>query len=114
MPSFLIPYRGIYQAMDPRHTPETPSPRVRDPVSGMTVDRARAPHRVTLGDTTHYFCSARCAEKFKADPQRYLGPRPKPKSPETQKGTKWTCPMHPEIVRDRPGSCPICGMALEP
>ncbi|MEP6564716.1 MAG: heavy metal translocating P-type ATPase, partial [Mesorhizobium sp.] len=59
-----------------------------------------------------YFCSAGCKAKFEAEPVKYLGNRPEPKA--MPKGTQYTCPMHPEIVRDKPGSCPICGMALEP
>src|SRR5690606_15888045 len=60
----------------------------------------------------HYFCSAGCKEKFEADPAKFLGDRPAPAPAPA--GTKYTCPMHPEIVRDAPGSCPLCGMALEP
>jgi Cu+-exporting ATPase len=82
-----------------------------DPVCGMTVE-PDGPHRHELGGTTYRFCSARCLEKFRAEPGRYLKPSAPP-APTQQKGT-WTCPMHPEIVRDGPGSCPICGMALEP
>lgn len=59
-----------------------------------------------------YFCSQACEAKFKTDPGKYESPtRPPEKMPA---GVKYTCPMHPEIVRDKPGSCPICGMALEP
>ena len=61
---------------------------------------------------TYYFCSAGCRTKFSADPAAYLGdPKPKAEMPE---GTIYTCPMHPEIRQVGPGSCPICGMALEP
>jgi Cu+-exporting ATPase len=83
-----------------------------DPVCGMKVDRASAKHFLRHEGEKHYFCSARCKEKFEAAPQDYLGERPAPK-PMPQ-GTQYTCPMHPEIVRDGPGDCPICGMALEP
>lgn len=85
-----------------------------DPVCGMTVDTTTAEHKFELGEGTYYFCSARCLEKFKANPDAYLNPtddRPVVSAPA---GTIWTCPMHPEIRRDGPGSCPICGMALEP
>ncbi|MFZ7091385.1 heavy metal translocating P-type ATPase [Primorskyibacter sp. 2E233] len=84
----------------------------RDPVCGMTVDPdARKPQAKHKGHTYH-FCSDRCRDKFKADPERYLSESAKPEPmPE---GTKYTCPMHPEIVRDHPGDCPKCGMALEP
>lgn len=83
-----------------------------DPVCGMSVDRATAAHFVRHEGKGFYFCSAGCKGKFEADPAKYLGDRP---APEPMKpGTQYTCPMHPEIVRDMPGSCPICGMALEP
>jgi Cu+-exporting ATPase len=96
---------------------------VTDPVCGMTVDTRTAKHHYELNGTTFHFCSARCLEKFKAEPDRYLNPAghdPVVKAaslgalPEPADGTIWTCPMHPEIRRDRPGQCPICGMALEP
>ena len=86
---------------------------VRDPVCGMTVDPRTTPHRHDHAGATHYFCGARCLAKFAADPHRYLsaGPSPPPPAPE---GAIYTCPMHPEIRQAGPGSCPICGMALEP
>ena len=85
----------------------------RDPVCGMTVDPATAKHRSELGGHSHYFCSARCLEKLEADPDRYLNPSDA--SPEDiPEGAQWICPMHPEVRQDHPGSCPICGMALEP
>jgi Cu+-exporting ATPase len=84
----------------------------KDPVCGMTVDRAKTPHRHIHRDETYYFCSAGCLTKFAADPQKYLGRRlPEPAMPE---GAIFTCPMHPAIRQEGPGSCPICGMALEP
>jgi Cu+-exporting ATPase len=83
-----------------------------DPVCGMTVDRATAKHFVRHEGQGFYFCSAGCKAKFEAEPQKYLGDRPAPAP--MPKGTQYTCPMHPEIVRDKPGACPICGMALEP
>ncbi|TPK88380.1 heavy metal translocating P-type ATPase [Mesorhizobium sp. B2-4-17] len=83
-----------------------------DPVCGMNVDRASARHFVRHEGQGFYFCSAGCKAKFEAAPQTYLGDRPEP--PPAPKGTQYTCPMHPEVIRDKPGSCPICGMALEP
>src|SRR5262249_41770813 len=62
---------------------------------------------------TYYFCCPHCLEKFKADPQRYLAGAPAPAVPAPP-GTIYTCPMHPEVEQDHPGSCPKCGMALEP
>ena len=85
----------------------------RDVVCGMNVDPATAKHFAEHGGTTHYFCGARCREKFLADPDKYL----KPKQAEPKPGEAdaiYTCPMHPEIRQKGPGSCPICGMALEP
>ncbi|WP_442583645.1 heavy metal translocating P-type ATPase [Mesorhizobium sp. ASY16-5R] len=84
----------------------------KDPVCGMSVKRASAKHFLRHDGAGHYFCSAGCKGKFEQEPARYLGERkPEPPAP---KGTKYTCPMHPEVVRDGPGSCPKCGMALEP
>ncbi|RWC41446.1 MAG: heavy metal translocating P-type ATPase [Mesorhizobium sp.] len=83
-----------------------------DPVCGMSVDRATAKHFVRHEGQGFYFCSAACQAKFEAEPQKYLGDRPAPQP--MPKGTQYTCPMHPEIIRDKPGSCPKCGMALEP
>jgi Cu+-exporting ATPase len=82
-----------------------------DPVCGMTVDPARAASSSTYAGRTFYFCSLGCKTKFDANPAAYVGGR-KPEAPVS--GADWTCPMHPEVVRDSPGSCPICGMALEP
>ena len=96
---------------------------VVDPVCGMKVDTRTAEHRYELGGTPYFFCSARCLEKFKANPDQYLNPPEHDPAvtspamgalPEAAEGTIWTCPMHPEIRRDGPGSCPICGMGLEP
>jgi Cu+-exporting ATPase len=77
----------------------------------MTVDPHSAKHRADHGGRTYYFCCAGCRAKFVADPQKYLGGR-QPESVPT--GAVYTCPMHPEIRQIGPGSCPICGMALEP
>ena len=87
---------------------------VSDPVCGMKVDTTTALHKIDLGDGTYYFCSARCVEKFRANPDAYLNPVDHISAVSAPAGTIWTCPMHPEIRRDGPGSCPICGMALEP
>jgi Cu+-exporting ATPase len=85
-----------------------------DPVCGMTVDPATSKHRHTHADALFHFCSARCQEKFIADPARYLTPSAADAEPAPSKGVIYTCPMHPEIRRNGPGICPICGMALEP
>ena len=83
-----------------------------DPVCGMKVDiGARGPSFDHRGET-YWFCSAGCRTKFAADPERYLTKKGEAKP--LPKGTLYTCPMHPEIVKEGPGHCPICGMALEP
>jgi len=87
---------------------------VKDPVCGMTVDPATARHTSKHGGTAHYFCSAGCKTKFDADPDRYLRPAADRHADEVAAGAVYTCPMHPEIRQVGPGSCPICGMALEP
>ncbi|TGT99036.1 heavy metal translocating P-type ATPase [Mesorhizobium sp. M5C.F.Ca.ET.164.01.1.1] len=86
--------------------------KATDPVCGMTVERATAKHFARHEGKGFYFCSAGCKGKFEADPQKYQSGQPAPEP--MPKGTQYTCPMHPEIIRDKPGSCPICGMALEP
>ncbi len=87
---------------------------VKDPVCGMTVDPATARSHVHDGQTFH-FCSQSCLTKFAADPGKYQVIRPTtPATPATAAGAIYTCPMHPEILQDHPGTCPKCGMALEP
>ena len=86
--------------------------KVRDPVCGMSVDPATSkPHFDHRGETFH-FCSAGCRTKFAADPAKYLD-KHEP-APEAPAGAIYTCPMHPQIRQVGPGTCPICGMALEP
>ena len=83
-----------------------------DPVCGMKV-KADSPHHAVHAGEDYRFCSAGCRTKFAADTDRYL----KPKDTHVEQapaGSRYTCPMHPQIVRDAPGNCPICGMALEP
>lgn len=83
-----------------------------DPVCGMKVEPANAAAEIEHGGRTYYFCSQHCADRFNADPAKYAAKAPA-QSP-AMAGAKYTCPMHPEIVRDAPGSCPKCGMALVP
>ena len=83
-----------------------------DPVCGMAVDPAAAQHRAEHEGHDYVFCSAGCRTKFVADPGQYLGEKPQAKAAPS--GTIYTCPMHPEVRQEGPGSCPICGMALEP
>ncbi|VXB27280.1 Silver exporting P-type ATPase [Nocardioides sp. AX2bis] len=100
------------------HTP----PTTKDPVCGMDVDPATSGHTVLHEDESYFFCSAGCAATFEADPDHYIGPDHAPgESSGSSTGpvpagevAEYTCPMHPEIRQDGPGSCPICGMALEP
>jgi len=86
---------------------------VTDPVCGMTVDPAKTAHHAEHAGQTYHFCSAGCRTKFVANPDAYLGDKPKPE-PTATPGAIWTCPMHPQIRQEGPGTCPICGMALEP
>jgi Cu+-exporting ATPase len=83
----------------------------KDPVCGMSVEPATARHRTVHRGRPYFFCGARCKERFVAEPAKFVAPQP---APEPAGAGPWTCPMHPEIVEPRPGSCPLCGMALEP
>nr|WP_228244243.1 heavy metal translocating P-type ATPase [Porphyrobacter sp. GA68] len=89
-----------------------------DPVCGMKVDSRTSSHRFEHDGKPYWFCSASCLAKFSADPERYLsGPTSgatKADLSDVPAGTIWTCPMHLQIRQDGPGTCPICGMALEP
>ncbi len=86
---------------------------VTDPVCGMTVDPQAAKYRSNYDGRPYYFCSAGCKVKFERDPKHYLEPKASAAMPVPE-GAIYTCPMHPEIRQEGPGSCPICGMALEP
>ncbi len=94
---------------------------ITDPVCGMKVT-SDSEHRFTHEGEEYYFCSSGCLKKFSADPGKYLKPSTSDSKHEnhdneqarTGAGVAYTCPMHPEIVQDHPGSCPKCGMALEP
>jgi len=92
-----------------------PAKSAIDPVCGMSVDPHTATLKVDHGGRTYYFCSAGCRTKFIADPLKYLdADQDKAAAAPVPEGTIYTCPMHPEIRQVGPGSCPICGMALEP
>ena len=84
----------------------------KDPVCGMNVDPGTAQHRAAHRGRRYFFCGARCKERFLAEPAKFLAPGTV--VPEAAGAEQWTCPMHPEIVQATPGSCPLCGMALEP
>jgi Cu+-exporting ATPase len=114
------------------------APKQKDPVCGMTIDPNKAAGKVEHAGKTYYFCSARCSERFSKEPEKYLAalgtagmehgyaqhhaaehgqsvPPSSSNSATIAKGNaRYTCPMHPEIVQLGPGTCPICGMALEP
>ncbi len=93
------------------------STTVKDPVCGMTVDSATTLYHAEFEGHEHFFCSAGCLAKFSADPHRYLhgvANQVTNRTDDIPQGTIWTCPMHPQIRQMGPGSCPICGMALEP
>ena len=85
-----------------------------DPVCGMEVQKSADARSSDYGGETWYFCSEGCQTRFDADPYFYASGNAEKSHQAASPGTQWTCPMHPEIVRDEPGSCPLCGMALEP
>ncbi|MES1166246.1 MAG: heavy metal translocating P-type ATPase, partial [Verrucomicrobiota bacterium] len=103
----------------PRRLNVVATPTAKDPVCGMTVP-ADAPERATFEGSTYLFCCPGCRAKFEKDPRAYRRPdaaRSRPGPPPgafASAAGAWTCPMHPEVIRDRPGACPLCGMALEP
>ena len=104
----------------PTHEQRTESPpddqTAVDPVCGMTVTPDDAAESLDHDGRTYYFCSTGCAHKFREDPEHYLNApaAADDDSAPARPGAKYTCPMHPEVVEDQPGSCPKCGMALEP
>nr|NIQ98367.1 YHS domain-containing protein [Desulfuromonadales bacterium]NIR34252.1 YHS domain-containing protein [Desulfuromonadales bacterium]NIS44239.1 YHS domain-containing protein [Desulfuromonadales bacterium] len=87
---------------------------MKDPVCGMSVEPEKAAAEKEHQGKTYYFCSKKCAEKFADDPDRYLSPGRKEEEEEAPPGAIYTCPMHPEVRQEGPGSCPECGMDLEP
>lgn len=105
------PHSGHGATCSHATTPDVPT--ALDPVCGMTVDPAKTAHHAHHNGTEFHFCSAGCLAKFKADPPKYLAGKPRAQ-PVAAPGAIWTCPMHPQIRQEGPGTCPICGMALEP
>jgi Cu+-exporting ATPase len=98
--------------------------KAHDPVCGMEVDAESAAGRSSYAGQVYYFCSSSCHSRFNARPEKFIdgrnaaayqtgAPETNSPKPEIHLGASYTCPMHPEIERDRPGDCPICGMALE-
>lgn len=98
------------------HPSAKPAPMTSiDPVCGMNVDPEHAAGTASYEGKTYSFCSQGCVAKFQTDPEKYLQPVPNPEPmKERAAGIEYTCPMHPEIRQIGPGSCPKCGMALEP
>ena len=96
------------------HEHEGEAGKVKDPVCGMTVDPHATTHRAQYGGKPYYFCSSGCQSKFMAEPAKYVEPAAARTAEPVPEGTIYTCPMHPQIRQVGPGSCPICGMALEP
>jgi P-type Cu+ transporter len=94
-----------------QHGNENKQDKIIDPVCGMTVDPESTKYKSTYKEQDYYFCAENCLKKFKADPEKYL--TPKQEEPVMQ-GAIYICPMHPQIRQAGPGTCPLCGMALEP
>jgi P-type Cu+ transporter len=91
----------------------TTATQVKDPVCGMTVSPEMSAGKYDYKGKTYYFCSMSCLKKFEQNPEQYLQPTKKTVI-NSSENVEYTCPMHPQIVQIGPGSCPICGMALEP
>ncbi len=111
------PERYAVSAELPPAGSTTDGPPATDTVCGMQVNPSTAAAKVDHRGTTFYFCSKGCAEKFRTDPGKYLKQPPAPSSAQLSKTdmeAEYTCPMHPEVRKVGPGSCPKCGMALEP
>ena len=103
----------MIQVTEP-HPQERSSDQAKDPVCGMSVTMSPEARQANYDGETFYFCSDKCQTRFEADPIYYASGTASDHSMTPKAGTQYTCPMHPEIVRDEPGACPICGMALEP
>ena len=105
---------SAHHGHDHHHAPAAdPEGPARDPVCGMLVDPAAGKPSLAHGGVLYHFCSAGCRAKFEAEPERYLAPR-RPRQRRCLQGRATPARCTRKSVRDRPGSCPICGMALEP
>jgi Cu+-exporting ATPase len=98
---------------DPEKYLESKNETFLDPVCGMTVSPAKAAGHHDHQGTAYYFCGKGCLERFRQNPESYVEAKPQA-LPAPTPGVDWTCPMHPEVVQPTAGSCPLCGMALEP
>ena len=116
MNDFRHPAHHVHHHPDPARDAPADAALV-DPACGMTVG-PESPHRASFEGTEYRFCSARCLTTFRADPHRHAHRQPEEPAPEyaaeAAPGTEYTCPMHPEVRQSGPGTCPKCGMALEP
>jgi Cu+-exporting ATPase len=99
-----------------RTPPSDSGDLVEDPVCGAKVQPAGAKWSTVVDGRPFYFCNPRCLERFRIEPSKYIHESPAPPTSSAKQAgdAVYVCPMHPEIVREAPGSCPICGMALEP
>ena len=86
----------------------------KDPVCGMMVDPDQSVYKSIYKDKQYVFCNKRCLDSFKKNPEKYVHPQSQQQNQAMDSTTEYTCPMHPQIVQDHPGNCPICGMTLEP
>ena len=93
--------------------PDNRGKKAKDTVCGMSVNLDSPADKFTYNSKDYFFCSVKCAEKFRADPEKYLAPKPLTQSIPSDLDTIYTCPMHPEIQNKGPSNCPKCGMALE-
>ena len=117
-----LPMESVVKTMPVSLPMHETAPKAKDPVCGMSVDPQKAAATVEHSGQSYYFCSARCAVRFEADPDEFLvapgtaGMETPASTPSSSAGQKvrYTCPMHAQIIQMGPGSCPICGMALEP
>ena len=112
-PANIYPERGV-ETVSHGQMKAAPSGEFVDPVCGMSVASGTAAGKHDFDGETYYFCSTGCLNKFKQNPARFLEKRNEETLDAASQGVEYTCPMHPEIVQIGPGSCPICGMALEP
>jgi Cu+-exporting ATPase len=101
------------QIQDDQGEPSQGSTEI-DPVCGMTVALSPDTPTETVDGKTLHFCSEKCQDKYKADPWFYESGRATESTKTAPANVQYTCPMHPQIIRDTPGACPLCGMALEP